>query len=339
MASLERAEIELLEEPHRRSRLPRWAVVPTSVAAASLKIPALYSRLHVTTHSLQLFGYIGKMCWPTAQEEVRSPPKRIERGDLDAKQKMVESNLRLVVSIAKNLPQPGPAVLGPDPGGDARAVWCGGEVRLPQRIQVLHRRRPGGCQATARALADKARTIRIPVDIVEKLNQIGRAERKLATGSAASPRPRRSPRSPGSGRRGRSIKRSAQAPVSSRSPSATRKSRSSGSSSPMSGRSHRTSAPCRSSPGKRCARRSGPVLPRAARARAAIRPRRRASAHARRGRAHVHELCASGSAKSKTSRSRSSKKPSVAGSCATTPRPLQALHSAGSGTDPRRPSR
>jgi RNA polymerase primary sigma factor len=56
----------------------------------------------MTTDSLQLFlKDIGKVRLLTAQEEV-DLAKRIEKGDLDAKQKMVESNLRLVVSIAKN---------------------------------------------------------------------------------------------------------------------------------------------------------------------------------------------------------------------------------------------
>ena len=59
-------------------------------------------RPDMTTDSLQLFlKDIGKVRLLTAQEEVELA-KRIERGDLDAKQKMVESNLRLVVSIAKN---------------------------------------------------------------------------------------------------------------------------------------------------------------------------------------------------------------------------------------------
>src|SRR6266516_3928787 len=59
-------------------------------------------RPDMTTDSLQLFlKGIGKVRLLTAQEEV-DLAKRIERGDLDAKQKMVESNLRLVVSIAKN---------------------------------------------------------------------------------------------------------------------------------------------------------------------------------------------------------------------------------------------
>src|ERR671923_1889714 len=99
---LERAEIELVEE-----------IDPALAAAADLeRAPdkrgrrkpktALDLKPDMTTDSLQLFlKDIGKVRLLTAQEEV-DLAKRIERGDLDAKQKMVESNLRLVVSIAKN---------------------------------------------------------------------------------------------------------------------------------------------------------------------------------------------------------------------------------------------
>ena len=97
-------------------------------------------RPDMTTDSLQLFlKDIGKVRLLTAQEEVELA-KRIERGDLDAKQKMVESNLRLVVSIAKNYRNQGLPVPRPDPGGDARARARRREVRLPQGLQVLHLR-------------------------------------------------------------------------------------------------------------------------------------------------------------------------------------------------------
>src|ERR1700742_4776891 len=83
---LEKSEIELA--PDKRGR--RKAKT------------ALDLKPDMTTDSLQLFlKDIGKVRLLTAQEEV-DLAKRIERGDPDAKQKMVESNLRLVVSIAKN---------------------------------------------------------------------------------------------------------------------------------------------------------------------------------------------------------------------------------------------
>src|ERR1700727_1665104 len=98
---LERAEIELVEEVDP-------ALAATEVERAHDKRgrrkakTALDLKPDMTTDSLQLFlKDIGKVRLLTAQEEV-DLAKRIERGDLDAKQKMVESNLRLVVSIAKN---------------------------------------------------------------------------------------------------------------------------------------------------------------------------------------------------------------------------------------------
>src|ERR1700751_5828318 len=105
---LERAEIELVEEldpaiaaadverrPDRRGRPPDKRGRRKPKTALDLKPD-------MTTDSLQLFlKDIGKVRLLTAQEEV-DLAKRIERGDLDAKQKMVESNLRLVVWIAKN---------------------------------------------------------------------------------------------------------------------------------------------------------------------------------------------------------------------------------------------
>ena len=91
----------------------------------------------MTTDSLQLFlKDIGKVRLLTAQEEV-DLAKRIERGDLDAKQKMVESNLRLVVSIAKNYRNQGLPFLDLIQEGTLGPRPCGREVRLPQGIQVL----------------------------------------------------------------------------------------------------------------------------------------------------------------------------------------------------------
>jgi RNA polymerase primary sigma factor len=88
---------------------PVHAAAPTAAEPAEAmrdkrrkKATALDLKPDMTTDSLQLFMKdIGKVRLLTAEEEV-DLAKRIERGDLDAKQKMVESNLRLVVSIAKN---------------------------------------------------------------------------------------------------------------------------------------------------------------------------------------------------------------------------------------------
>src|SRR3989440_5000536 len=99
---LEKAEIELVEDIDpaiaASSQVER---APDKRGRRKAKT-ALDLKPDMTTDSLQLFlKDIGKVRLLTAQEEV-DLAKRIERGDLDAKQKMVESNLRLVVSIAKN---------------------------------------------------------------------------------------------------------------------------------------------------------------------------------------------------------------------------------------------
>src|ERR1700745_2740019 len=138
-------------------------------------------RPDMTTDSLQLFlKDIGKVRLLTAQEEV-DLAKRIERGDLDAKQKMVESNLRLVVSIAKNYRNQGLPFLDLIQEGTLGLVRAAEKFDYRKGFKFSTYATWWIRQAIARALADTARTIRIPVHVVEKLNKIGRAERKLVT--------------------------------------------------------------------------------------------------------------------------------------------------------------
>src|SRR2546423_3555420 len=99
-AYLEKSEIELVEDDPAIQQAEERAVDRKDRRRA--KKAQIDLKPDMTTDSLQLFlKDIGKVRLLTAQEEV-DLAKRIERGDLDAKQKMVESNLRLVVSIAKN---------------------------------------------------------------------------------------------------------------------------------------------------------------------------------------------------------------------------------------------
>jgi RNA polymerase primary sigma factor len=169
----------------------------------------------MTTDSLQLFlKDIGKVRLLTAQEEV-DLAKRIERGDLDAKQKMVESNLRLVVSIAKNYRNQGLPFLDLIQEGTLGLVRAAEKFDYRKGFKFSTYATWWIRQAIARALADKARTIRIPVHVVEKLNKIGRAERKLVTELGREPTPEEIADHTGiEPEEVESIKRSAQAPVS-----------------------------------------------------------------------------------------------------------------------------
>jgi RNA polymerase primary sigma factor len=133
----------------------------------------------MSTDALQLFlKDIGKVPLLTAAQEVELA-KRIERGDHRAKQKMVESNLRLVVSIAKNYRNQGLPFLDLIQEGTIGLVRAAEKFDYRKGFKFSTYATWWIRQAVARALADKARTIRMPVHVVEKLNKIGRTERKL----------------------------------------------------------------------------------------------------------------------------------------------------------------
>jgi RNA polymerase primary sigma factor len=168
-----------------------------------------------TTDGLQLFlRGIGKVRLLTAQEEV-DLAKRIERGSFEAKQKMVESNLRLVVSIAKNYRNQGLPFLDLIQEGTVGLVRATEKFDYRRGFKFSTYATWWIRQAITRSLADKARTIRIPVHIVEKLNQIGRAQRKLVTGLGREPSAEEIAEVAGiEPEEVESIKRSAQAPIS-----------------------------------------------------------------------------------------------------------------------------
>jgi RNA polymerase primary sigma factor len=129
--------------------------------------------------SLRLYlRSIGRVPLLTAEQEV-ALAKRIERGDIAAKQHMVEANLRLVVSIAKGYVGRGLTFLD---------LIQEGSLGLIRAVEKFDHRRGYKFstyatwwirQAVSRALADKARTIRIPVHMVERLNKLISAERML----------------------------------------------------------------------------------------------------------------------------------------------------------------
>jgi RNA polymerase primary sigma factor len=144
-----------------------------------LKRPEVDLTVEPSLDSLRLYlRSIGRVPLLSAEEEV-SLAKRIERGDVSAKQHMVEANLRLVVSIAKGYVGRGLTLLD---------LIQEGSLGLIRAVEKFDYRRGYKFstyatwwirQAVTRSLADKGRTIRIPVHMVERLNKLIHAERRM----------------------------------------------------------------------------------------------------------------------------------------------------------------
>ena len=136
----------------------------------------------------QYFQDMGKVPLLTGAEEV-SLAKRIERHDAAAKQKLIESNLRLVVSIAKRHAGRGLPLLD---------LIQEGNLGLIRAVEKFDYRRGFKFstyatwwirQAITRALADQARTIRVPVHMVENINRLTRVQRHLVQELGREPTP------------------------------------------------------------------------------------------------------------------------------------------------------
>jgi RNA polymerase primary sigma factor len=132
-----------------------------------------------TTDALQLFLNEARRYRLLTSDEEIELSKRIEEGDLAARDRMIQSNLRLVVSIAKRHQNQGLALLDLIQEGILglmRAVekfdWRRGYRFSTYATWWIH-------QAVSRALANQARTIRLPVHMVEHEGRIARADRKL----------------------------------------------------------------------------------------------------------------------------------------------------------------
>jgi RNA polymerase primary sigma factor len=153
------------------------------------KKPQIDLTVEPSLDSLRLYlRSIGRVDLLTADQEVFLA-KRIERGDMGAKQQMTEANLRLVVSIAKGYLGRGLSFLD---------LIQEGSLGLIRAVEKFDYRRGYKFstyatwwirQAVTRAIADKARTIRIPVHMVEKLNKVVHVERQLVQEFGREPTP------------------------------------------------------------------------------------------------------------------------------------------------------
>ncbi len=193
---LDESGIDVVEADGRIARSEAGTVERTAEDAAEPKPgPSQRKKVEVdltvepSLDSLRLYlRSIGRVNLLTAEQEVLLA-KRIERGDMAAKQQMIEANLRLVVSIAKSYLGRGLTFLD---------LIQEGSMGLIRAVEKFDYRRGYKFstyatwwirQAVTRAIADKGRTIRIPVHMVEKLNKVVHVERQLVQQLGREPSP------------------------------------------------------------------------------------------------------------------------------------------------------
>jgi len=153
------------------------------------KAPKLDLTVEPSLDSLRLYlREIGKVPLLTADQEVYLA-KRIERGDMGAKTQMTEANLRLVVSIAKGYLGRGLSFLDLIQEGSLGLIRAVEKFDYRKGYKFSTYATWWIRQAVTRAIADKARTIRIPVHMVEKLNKVVHIERQLVQRLGREPRP------------------------------------------------------------------------------------------------------------------------------------------------------
>lgn len=159
----------VLQEPSKTSALPAFDKKPDTTPGES--------REAIDTVRLYLKA-IGERKLLSAEDEVRLA-KRIERADNEAKNQMIEANLRLVVSIAKRYNDRGLTLLD---------LIQEGNVGLMRAVEKFDWRRGYKFstyaawwirQGITRAIADQARTIRIPVHLLQNVNKVAAVRRRL----------------------------------------------------------------------------------------------------------------------------------------------------------------
>jgi RNA polymerase primary sigma factor len=151
---------------------------PASVVEKELEAIAAEEAPIITDPVRMYLREIGKIPLLIAAEEV-SLAKRIEKGDLDATEKLTQANLRLVVSIAKKYVGRGLSLLDLIQEGNIGLIRAVEKFDYHKGFKFSTYATWWIRQAITRAIADQARTIRIPVHMVETINRYIRTSRRL----------------------------------------------------------------------------------------------------------------------------------------------------------------
>ena len=183
-------EIELMEIDDDEVKDPEVdAVIAENPEAKEIDLEATISKIVAVDDPVRMYlKEIGKVPLLTAQEEI-DLAKRMEAGDEYAKQKLCEANLRLVVSIAKKYVGRGMLFLDLIQEGNLGLIkavdkfdWTKGYKFSTYATWWIR-------QAITRSIADQARTIRIPVHMVETINKLIRVSRQLLQQEGREPTP------------------------------------------------------------------------------------------------------------------------------------------------------
>jgi len=166
---------------------------PKGVLARTLKSEANKDELadleEIADDSVRMYlREIGKIALLTGEEEVKLA-KRIEKGDILAKKKLAEANLRLVVSITKKYIGRGLSLLDLIQEGNTGLMRAVEKFDYRKGFKFSTYATWWIRQAITRAIADQARTIRIPVHMIETINKLIRVERQLVQDLGREPTP------------------------------------------------------------------------------------------------------------------------------------------------------
>lgn len=149
---------------------------------------AITKSVAVDDHVRMYLKEIGKVSLLTAEEEIELA-KRMEAGDEEAKKKLCESNLRLVVSIAKKYVGRGMLFLDLIQEGNLGLIKAVDKFDWRKGFKFSTYATWWIRQAITRSIADQARTIRIPVHMVETINKLMRIQRQLIQELGRDPTP------------------------------------------------------------------------------------------------------------------------------------------------------
>ena len=143
-----------------------------------LDLSELENNINIEDHVRMYLKEIGKVPLLSSEEEVELA-KRMEQGDKEAKSKLAEANLRLVVSIAKRYVGRGMQLLDLIQEGNLGLMKAVEKFDYKKGYKFSTYATWWIRQAITRAIADQARTIRIPVHMVETINKLLRVSRQL----------------------------------------------------------------------------------------------------------------------------------------------------------------